>query len=202
MNVTPGFYAHLITLLSGLARGQIAVCLEGGYFLPTLSEAASLTLKALLGGPCPILDPIRAVHPTVVETICNVRRTLYKKWKCFKICEVIPPDELTGNPDEHRYKICYFGDTEKPPYPTRRCYPENSVPEHNYYARINKALRESTALLCVRTTFLKPSCRIQRVSKSSRLLRLRRPDAAAYPSSRRRRASRKTRTSHHHHEII
>jgi histone deacetylase 6 len=142
MNVTPGFYAHLITLLSGLARGQIAVCLEGGYFLPTLSEAASLTLKALLGGPCPILDPIRAVHPTVVETICNVRRTLYKKWKCFKICEVIPPDELTGNPDEHRYKICYFGDTEKPPYPTRRCYPENSVPEHNYYARINKALRE------------------------------------------------------------
>lgn len=143
MQVTPGFYSHLVALLHGLARGKMAVVLEGGYFIPTLTEAACLTLKTLLGGPCPALDPIRGVHPTVIETIRNVRRTLYGKWNCFSICEFVVPKAGVAKDENDIYKIQYFGVPEKAPFLTRNCYPENSIPEHNYYVRMNKALRES-----------------------------------------------------------
>ncbi|XP_063929429.1 histone deacetylase 6-like isoform X2 [Zophobas morio] len=142
MLVTPGFYSHLVSLLHGVAKGQIAVVLEGGYFIPTLSEAACLTLKTLIGGPCPLLDPIRNIHPSVIETIRHVRRALYGKWNCFDICEFVVPKQNVPDDEEDMYKIQYFGKQEGTPYATRTGYPENTVPETYYFARINKALQE------------------------------------------------------------
>lgn len=143
MNLTPGLYAHIIALLSGVARGQIAVVLEGGYFLPTLSEAAALTLKSLLGAPCPLLNPIRNIHPSVIETICNVRRTLHNKWNCFKVCEIVQ------NSDEHNFQIMFYGVPERAPFPTRKCYPINSDAEKAYFKLVSNALQESMFFVCI-----------------------------------------------------
>ena len=53
MEVTPAFYSHLLSPLLSLAEGKTAVILEGGYCLQSLAEGAALTLKTLLGDPCP-----------------------------------------------------------------------------------------------------------------------------------------------------
>lgn len=58
MEVTPACYAHLLSPLMSLAAGKVAVVLEGGYCLDSLAEGAALTLKTLLGDPCPILEPL------------------------------------------------------------------------------------------------------------------------------------------------
>jgi len=35
--------------------------IQGGYCLKSLAEGAALTIKALLGDPCPMIQPIKKV---------------------------------------------------------------------------------------------------------------------------------------------
>lgn len=58
MELTPAFYAHLLSPLMAFAQGKVAVILEGGYCLDSLSEGAAITLKTLLGDPCPLLEKL------------------------------------------------------------------------------------------------------------------------------------------------
>lgn len=58
MEVTPACYAHLLSSLLTFASGRVAVVLEGGYCLESLAEGAALTLRTLLGDPCPIMKPL------------------------------------------------------------------------------------------------------------------------------------------------
>lgn len=59
MHVTPACYAHLLRPLQCLANGKIAVALEGGYCIDSLAEGAAITLKTLLGDPCPrLIEPL------------------------------------------------------------------------------------------------------------------------------------------------
>lgn len=58
MEITPAGYAHLISPLLPLAQGRMAVILEGGYCLESLAEGAAITLKTLLGDPCPKMEPL------------------------------------------------------------------------------------------------------------------------------------------------
>lgn len=60
MEVTPACYSHLLSPLLSLASGRVAVVLEGGYCLESLAEGAALTLRALLGDPCPKMEPLEA----------------------------------------------------------------------------------------------------------------------------------------------
>lgn len=60
MEVTPACYSHLLSPLMSLANGRIAVVLEGGYCLESLAEGAALTLKTLLGDPCPKMESLVA----------------------------------------------------------------------------------------------------------------------------------------------
>lgn len=60
MEVTPACYAHLLSSLLSLASGRVAVVLEGGYCLESLAEGAALTLRTLLGDPCPKMEPLEA----------------------------------------------------------------------------------------------------------------------------------------------
>lgn len=56
MEITPACYAHFIKPLMSLSEGKVAVFLEGGYHLESLAEGAAITLKTLLGDPCPLLE--------------------------------------------------------------------------------------------------------------------------------------------------
>lgn len=58
MEVTPAGYTHLLSSLLALASGKVAVVLEGGYCLESLAEGAALTLRTLLGDPCPKIEPL------------------------------------------------------------------------------------------------------------------------------------------------
>lgn len=60
MEVTPAGYTHLLSSLMSLACGHVAVVLEGGYCLESLAEGAALTLRTLLGDPCPVMEPLDA----------------------------------------------------------------------------------------------------------------------------------------------
>uniref|UniRef100_K1QPP3 histone deacetylase n=1 Tax=Magallana gigas TaxID=29159 RepID=K1QPP3_MAGGI len=58
MEVTPSCFAQYVNQLSALAEGKLCLVLEGGYCIKTLSEGVALSLKALLGDPCPrVLRP-------------------------------------------------------------------------------------------------------------------------------------------------
>lgn len=122
MLVSPAFYGHLIKLLSGLAQGKIAVCLEGGYFPPSLSEGVARTLMALLDFPCDKMKPLKPPHPAVAEIINNLRYFLRPYWNCFNT-------EFSSSDNLHIAKVLYRGEPDKPPYLTRDCYPKNSDEE-------------------------------------------------------------------------
>jgi len=63
MELTPQCCPHLIWPLLGLAGGKVAVILEGGYNLKSLAEGAALTLRSLLGDPCPLIPKIENPSP-------------------------------------------------------------------------------------------------------------------------------------------
>jgi len=49
-------YKHLILLDIFISTQQFSLYLQGGYCLQSLAEGAALTLRALLGDPCPLLS--------------------------------------------------------------------------------------------------------------------------------------------------
>ncbi|XP_065165019.1 histone deacetylase 6 isoform X3 [Atheta coriaria] len=130
MKVTPGFYGHLIKLLSGLAYGKLAVVLEGGYFLPSLAEGVAMTLRALLDDAPAFLLPMKdGPNDEVISTINDVKSVLCKYWKCFKVFENI--GIKYANEEKHIVNVQYKGFEDSPPYPTRNCYPVVSQQEQD-----------------------------------------------------------------------
>ncbi|KAK9723163.1 Histone deacetylase domain [Popillia japonica] len=114
MRITPGFYGHLVTLLSGLANGKLAVCMEGGYFTPSLAEGVAMTIKALLDDAPAILDTSQPVHPCIIDVINSLKATLRPYWKCFQAYKLYE--------DGHDVDVSYLGTPLVPPYETRDCY--------------------------------------------------------------------------------
>lgn len=119
MNVSPAFYGHLVKLLSGLAHGKVAVCLEGGYFLPSLAEGVARTLMGLIDLPCDKMKPLRPPHQTVINMINNLRYRLRPHWNCFRVQGPVIGEEYV--PESK-----YWGIPDIPPYETRNCYPTNT----------------------------------------------------------------------------
>ncbi|GLV37722.1 Histone deacetylase 6 [Carabus blaptoides fortunei] len=122
MLVTPGMYHHMTTSLMALAEGKIAVLLEGGYFLPSLSEGAAQTLRALLSDPAPMFADFESPKEFVRDTIYNSISLLRKKWTCFSHYR----DNIFGEPDQgpsHKTSQKYVGVVGQAPFPTRACYP-------------------------------------------------------------------------------
>ncbi|XP_014256161.1 histone deacetylase 6 isoform X1 [Cimex lectularius] len=125
MELSPAVYAHLITSLMGLAGGKVAVILEGGYCIRSLSESAALTLRALLGDPCPKLPSVGSPCENIQETILNVIYIHRDYWKCFRYHNVCSIHEPPGEEEErHLPVVRYEYDEPKPEkYQTRNCYP-------------------------------------------------------------------------------
>ncbi|CAF0704332.1 unnamed protein product [Brachionus calyciflorus] len=84
MNVTPAGYAHLINALSCLSNGKLCVLLEGGYCIKSLSEGVALSVRALLGYPCPRVEDFQKPDPVFVTTLMNLISMLRPYWKCLQ----------------------------------------------------------------------------------------------------------------------
>lgn len=84
MEVYPSCFAHFTNLLKPLAGGKLCLSLEGGYCIDTLAEGVALSLKTLLGDPCPLIEPLGEPHPRTRESILNVIKTIRPYWKCLR----------------------------------------------------------------------------------------------------------------------
>ena len=90
MRVKPVTYHILCHSLMSLADGRVVTLLEGGYNLSSLAESAAMTLRAMLGYPCPPikntsnyieLDP----HDSVIQTILDVTWAVRPQWKSLSL---------------------------------------------------------------------------------------------------------------------
>ncbi|XP_012219597.1 histone deacetylase 6 isoform X2 [Linepithema humile] len=132
MLVTPACYAHLLSSLLSLAAGKVAVILEGGYCLKSLAEGAALTLRTLLGDPCPILQTLDLPSSSIRDTILNVIYAHRPYWKCYQYQDTHSVNSVTHNKEEianrHVIIVTYKGSEVKPDkYDTRNCYPVQST---------------------------------------------------------------------------
>ncbi|XP_055910185.1 histone deacetylase 6 isoform X1 [Eupeodes corollae] len=131
MEVTPAFYPHLLNSFVKLAQSKIAVILEGGYCLESLAEGAALTLKTLLGDPCPLyVEDLTPPCESVQDTILNCIYAHRPFWRCLQIQQTYTMEELNNvnpQPDLHKVSRIFIGG---PPleerFPTRDCYPVQS----------------------------------------------------------------------------
>ncbi|XP_044580069.1 histone deacetylase 6 isoform X2 [Cotesia glomerata] len=128
MKITPAFYAHLLSQLLSLASGKVAVILEGGYCLESLSESAALTLRALLGDPCPMISTLDPPSASIRETILNVIYAQKPYWSCYEFQDIYSiHSEDTKECDRHLPEIVFKENETKPTvYETRNYYPVQS----------------------------------------------------------------------------
>jgi len=63
MKVSPPLFSHLVHMLKSLADGRLALILEGGYHLESLSEGVAYSLRALLNDSCPLIGPSLPPQP-------------------------------------------------------------------------------------------------------------------------------------------
>ncbi|XP_015929609.2 histone deacetylase 6 [Parasteatoda tepidariorum] len=108
MKVYPSLYPHLINSLSCLANGRICVVLEGGYCIPSLSESVALTLRALLGDPCPIIPPCISISQVTVNSVLNVLSALREYWDSVKL-QPLYKSSSEGIGEKHFVHVDYTG---------------------------------------------------------------------------------------------
>jgi histone deacetylase 6 len=130
MEITPACYAHLVSPLLPIAKGKVAVVLEGGYCLNSLAEGAALTLKTLLGDPCPLMEPLELLSDSIQESILNSIFVHKPYWHCLQIQDTYNLEDLNNTnpqPNLHTVSEIFIGG---PPIPekfmTRDCYPLQS----------------------------------------------------------------------------
>ncbi|KDR24372.1 Histone deacetylase 6 [Zootermopsis nevadensis] len=147
MEVTPACYAHLLNLLLCLAGGKVAVILEGGYCLQSLAEGAALTLRALLGDPCPILPSQGQPCEGIRDTILNVIYAHRDFWQCYQFQDKysahtvhdLSNKKSLGREEHHMPSVRFLESDDKPEwFPTRNCYPVQSQQfVHDVTTRLN-----------------------------------------------------------------
>lgn len=81
-HVTPAGYAHMTHMLMSLAKGRVAVCLEGGYNLDSIASSACAVGRTLMGEPP---DRLNNTKPTKsgVDDVKLVVRQQSKFWACL-----------------------------------------------------------------------------------------------------------------------
>ena len=66
--VTTAAFGHMTHLLMPLAEGRLALCLEGGYNLDSLSNSYAMCVKSLLGEPLPALSSTAIPQAASIST--------------------------------------------------------------------------------------------------------------------------------------
>lgn len=82
-HVTPACYAHMTHMLMRVAKGRMAVCLEGGYNLRSISRSALAVTRTLMLQPPDRLPEDLDPNQSCVRTIEQVKREQSKYWKCM-----------------------------------------------------------------------------------------------------------------------
>ncbi|KAG7662814.1 HDA1 [[Candida] subhashii] len=82
-HVTPAGYGYMTHMLKGIAKGKLAVILEGGYNLDSISNSALAVAKVLVGEP-PENTISSQPHPETVEVLDEVVKIQSKYWKCLR----------------------------------------------------------------------------------------------------------------------
>jgi len=133
MEVTPLCYAHLVNSLMSFACGRVAVFLEGGYCLKSLSESAALTLKSLLKDPCPTLDITSNPSDSIIQTIQNVIFAHQKYWKCFQT-------DLLLSPTYKAVSMYSYDEEPLSVFPTSNCYPPQDITKINQFSVLQRLI--------------------------------------------------------------
>ncbi|KAL1601458.1 Histone deacetylase hda1 [Paraconiothyrium brasiliense] len=82
-HVTPAGYAHMTHMLMRVAEGKMAVCLEGGYNLRSISRSAlAVTRTLMLQPPDRLADDLNPKE-SAVRVVEQVKRVQSKFWKCM-----------------------------------------------------------------------------------------------------------------------
>lgn len=88
MAITPECFSHMLSPLMALASGKVAVILEGGYCIQSLSDSAAITLRTLLGHPCPrLVENLQEPCTSIKESILNCIHSHRSYWKCLQSFE-------------------------------------------------------------------------------------------------------------------
>lgn len=94
--ITPSGYGHMTHMLKGLASGNLAVVLEGGYTLEATAKSALAVTKVLLGeAPLPLPAEFKPTSATI-SVVQDVIETHSQYWRCLQPgFETIIPKEIT-----------------------------------------------------------------------------------------------------------
>ncbi|CAX39722.1 histone deacetylase, putative [Candida dubliniensis CD36] len=82
-HVTPAGYGYMTHTLKGIARGKLAVILEGGYNLDSISKSALAVAKVLVGEPPENTITLRP-HLETIEVVDEVMKIQSKYFKCLR----------------------------------------------------------------------------------------------------------------------
>ncbi|KAG2733636.1 hypothetical protein G9P44_003161 [Scheffersomyces stipitis] len=82
-HVTPAGYGYMTHLLKGIAKGKLAVILEGGYNLDSISKSALGVAKVLVGEP-PEATVSMQPHLETIEVIDEVVKVQSRYWKSLR----------------------------------------------------------------------------------------------------------------------
>jgi len=98
-HVSPACYAHMTHMLMRIARGKMAVCLEGGYNLRSIARSALAVTRTLMLQPPDRLAENLEPTQSAVRTIEQVKRQQSRYWKCL-----YPKQVDRNNPSFHATK--------------------------------------------------------------------------------------------------
>ncbi|RNA32151.1 Histone deacetylase 6 [Brachionus plicatilis] len=152
MNVTPAGYAHLLNALSCFTNAKLCVLLEGGYCIKSLSEGVALSVRALLGFPCPRVEDFKQPDPVFVKTLMNLISVLRPYWKCLQSLndtdDSISLEQYLLDWDlKYRKDIKFYTEETKPEeFELTGFYPMYSDDENSHWDKKIDELIESTDL--------------------------------------------------------
>jgi histone deacetylase 6 len=89
--VTPECYAHMTHMLMSLADGKVAVCLEGGYNLQSISNSAVAVARTLMGEPPPRME-LKPINKLAHRLLGKVQAHQAFYWECMRPGIVDVPD--------------------------------------------------------------------------------------------------------------
>ncbi|KJX97491.1 histone deacetylase like protein [Zymoseptoria brevis] len=97
--VTPAGYAHMTHMLMSLAKGKMAVCLEGGYNLDAIARSSCAVGRTMMGEPPDRLEDLAASR-SGIDDVKQVLRQQSRFWASLHPKD--PASMLPGPPEGER----------------------------------------------------------------------------------------------------